>query len=54
MIDRARPAHRVAGRVMFDEPLREAKTHPAVFAYGAVQRMREPLPASGAWRLEES
>ncbi len=53
MIDGARPGHRVIGREVFVERPRQSQARPAVFADSAFKRVAQPLPASGARRLEK-
>jgi len=53
MIDGARPRDRPIGVVALDQPRRQAKARPAVFADGAVERARQRPLARRARRLEE-
>ena len=53
MIDGARPAHGVFGRVVFAESWCEAKARPAFLAHGAIERVMQALLAGRARRLEQ-
>jgi hypothetical protein len=53
VIDGAGPGDGVIGREAFVQRRCEIQARPAVFADGAVQRMEQPLPASGTRRLEK-
>lgn len=52
VIDGAGPRHGVIGREMFVKGSGKPQACPAVFADRAIERMEQPLPASGTRRLE--
>lgn len=53
MIDGARPAHGMVGRVVFAQSRSKAKAGPALIADGAIERVRQALLAGRARRLEQ-